>query len=110
MRTGRFVGAALSVLAAVCAVMVALAQELHYSPEERLDAIDAALIAGAKCAAGALAFSLAAPVTAAFAEDSIYVPLLTYRTGAFAGSADGQLVAYDATSGSTSTRDHLFSP
>ena len=46
-----------------------------------------------KCAAGALALSLAAPVTAALAEDSIYVPLLTYRTGPFAGSgtpiADG---------------------
>ncbi len=39
-----------------------------------------------KCAASALAFSLAAPVTAALAEDSIYVPLLTYRTGPFAGS------------------------
>src|SRR5579863_1198614 len=38
----------------------------------------------------ALAFALAAP---AFAEDSIYIPLLTYRTGPFAGSgipiADG---------------------
>src|ERR1700691_1336442 len=32
----------------------------------------------------ALAFALAAP---AFAEDSIYVPLFTYRTGPFAGSA-----------------------
>src|SRR5271165_5777663 len=46
-----------------------------------------------KCAAGALALSLAAPVTDALAEDSIYVPLLTYRTGPFAGSgtpiADG---------------------
>ena len=31
----------------------------------------------------ALALTLAAP---AFAEDSIYVPLFTYRTGAFAGS------------------------
>jgi branched-chain amino acid transport system substrate-binding protein len=39
---------------------------------------------------GALALALAAP---AFAEDSIYVPLFTYRTGPFAGSgtpvADG---------------------
>ena len=38
----------------------------------------------------ALALALAAP---AFAEDSIYVPLFTYRTGPFAGSgtpiADG---------------------
>ena len=44
MRTRRFVGAA----AAVCAVTATLAQELHYSPEELLDAIDAELIAGAK--------------------------------------------------------------
>ena len=42
MRTERLVGAALSVLAAVCAVTAALGQEVHYSPEERLDAIDAA--------------------------------------------------------------------
>jgi branched-chain amino acid transport system substrate-binding protein len=45
-----------------------------------------------KSAIGALALSLAAPV-AASAEDSIYVPLFTYRTGPFAGSgtpiADG---------------------
>jgi branched-chain amino acid transport system substrate-binding protein len=42
----------------------------------------------------ALALALAAPAaTSAFAEDSIYVPLFTYRTGPFAGSgtpiADG---------------------
>ena len=46
-----------------------------------------------KSAVGALALSLALPVTAVLAEDSIYVPLFTYRTGAFAGSgtpiADG---------------------
>ena len=46
-----------------------------------------------KSAVGALALSLALPVTAAVAEDSIYVPLFTYRTGPFAGSgtpiADG---------------------
>ena len=35
-----------AMLAALCA-SVALAQEVHYSPEERLDAIDAALIASA---------------------------------------------------------------
>jgi branched-chain amino acid transport system substrate-binding protein len=39
-----------------------------------------------KCVAGALALSLAMPATAAIAEDSIYVPLFTYRTGPFAGS------------------------
>ena len=48
MRTGRFVGAVLSILATVCAVTATLAQEVHFSPEERLDAIDAALIATAK--------------------------------------------------------------
>src|SRR5580693_2268996 len=46
-----------------------------------------------KSAVGALALSLALPVAAAVAEDSIYVPLFTYRTGPFAGSgtpiADG---------------------
>ena len=46
-----------------------------------------------KSAAGALALSLAMPAGAAFADDSIYVPLFTYRTGPFAGSgtpiADG---------------------
>ena len=46
-----------------------------------------------KSAVGALALSLAPPVAAAVAEDSIYVPLFTYRTGPFAGSgtpiADG---------------------
>ena len=45
-----------------------------------------------KSTIGALALSLALPVTAV-AEDSIYVPLFTYRTGPFAGSgtpiADG---------------------
>ena len=40
----------------------------------------------ARCAACALNLSLALPATAAHAEDSIYVPLFTYRTGPFAGS------------------------
>ena len=39
-----------------------------------------------KAAIGALALSLALPAGAAYAEDSIYVPLFTYRTGPFAGS------------------------
>src|SRR5271157_565615 len=46
-----------------------------------------------KSAVAALALGLALPVPAALAEDSIYVPLFTYRTGPFAGSgtpiADG---------------------
>jgi branched-chain amino acid transport system substrate-binding protein len=46
-----------------------------------------------KSAGGALALGLTLPATAAFADDSIYVPLFTYRTGPFAGSgtpwADG---------------------
>jgi branched-chain amino acid transport system substrate-binding protein len=45
------------------------------------------------CAAGALALGLALPAGPALADDSIYVPLFTYRTGPFAGSgtpiADG---------------------
>src|SRR3974377_145450 len=39
-----------------------------------------------KSAACALALSLAPPAATAYAEDSIYVPLFTYRTGPFAGS------------------------
>jgi branched-chain amino acid transport system substrate-binding protein len=39
-----------------------------------------------KLAASALALSLALPISTAYAEDSIYVPLFTYRTGPFAGS------------------------
>src|SRR5271170_1185504 len=46
-----------------------------------------------KGAVGALALNLPLPVALAQAEDSIYVPLFTYRTGPFAGSgtpiADG---------------------
>jgi branched-chain amino acid transport system substrate-binding protein len=46
-----------------------------------------------KGAIGALALGLALPTGSAYAEDSIYVPLFTYRTGPFAGSgtpfADG---------------------
>ena len=44
MRKGRFLSAVLAGLMAGCAVTATLAQEVHYSPEERLDAIDAALI------------------------------------------------------------------
>ncbi len=39
-----------------------------------------------KRAAAALALGMALPIPAALAEDSIYVPLFTYRTGAFGGS------------------------
>ena len=46
-----------------------------------------------KGAVGALVLSLALPAVSAYGEDSIYVPLFTYRTGPFAGSgtpvADG---------------------
>ena len=44
-----FVGVARAGLTAFCiAATGALAQEVHFSPEERLDAIDAALIGTAK--------------------------------------------------------------
>src|SRR3984885_14252046 len=39
-----------------------------------------------KGAIGALALTLALPAAPAQAEDSVYVPLFTYRTGPFAGS------------------------
>jgi hypothetical protein len=48
MRARRSIGARLSVLAALFMISPAMAQAVHYSPEERLDAIDAALIATAK--------------------------------------------------------------
>ncbi len=48
MRVTRFIGAAISALAALCAVMAALAQEVHYSPEEDLARIDAKLISEGK--------------------------------------------------------------
>ena len=48
MRATRFIGAAISALAALCAVTAALAQEVHYSPEEDLARIDAKLIFEAK--------------------------------------------------------------
>ena len=46
MRKGRLLDAVL--LMTGCGVTATLAQDVHYSPEERLDAIDAALIATAK--------------------------------------------------------------
>jgi len=54
-----FAGVALSGLTALRIVTGALAQEVHYSPEERLDAIDAALIDGAKRSIDFASYSLA---------------------------------------------------
>jgi phosphatidylserine/phosphatidylglycerophosphate/cardiolipin synthase-like enzyme len=48
----------LSLLAATCAVTAALAQEIHFSPEERLDAIDVAVIEGAKRSIDFASYSL----------------------------------------------------
>ncbi len=62
MGARRFVGAALSGPAAICAVTLALAQEVHYSPEERLDAIDAALIATAKRSIDLASYALTDPI------------------------------------------------
>ena len=39
-----------------------------------------------KGAVGRSSLSLALPAVSAYGEDSIYVPLFTYRTGPFAGS------------------------
>src|SRR5208337_3445224 len=57
MRATRIIGARISALAAVCAT-AALAQEVHYSPEERLDAIDAQPISGAKRSIDFASYSL----------------------------------------------------
>ena len=48
MRATRFIGATISALAAPCAVTAALAQEVHYFPEEHLARIDTNLISNAK--------------------------------------------------------------
>ena len=48
MRAKRWIGAAISVLAAACTVTAALVQEVHYSPEEDLARIDVTLISEAK--------------------------------------------------------------
>ena len=52
----------MTILRALGALMLtvsgALAQEIHYSPEERLDVIDAALIAGAKHSIDLASYSL----------------------------------------------------
>ena len=62
MGARRSIGTGFSVLAAVCAVSAALAQEVHYSPEERLDAIDAALIATAKRSIDLASYALTDPI------------------------------------------------
>jgi hypothetical protein len=54
----RIVGAALVGLAILSLIRRALAQEVHYSPEERLDAIDAALIATAKSSIDLASYAL----------------------------------------------------
>ena len=60
MRKGRLLGAVL--LMTSCAVTATLAQDVHYSPEERLDAIDAALIATAKRSIDFASYALTDPV------------------------------------------------
>lgn len=60
MRKGRLLGAVL--LMTGCAVTATLAQDVHYSSEERLDAIDAALIATAKRSIDFASYALTDPV------------------------------------------------
>ncbi len=57
-----FINTGLSVLAAICAVSAAIAQEVHYAPEERLDAIDAALIATARHSIDLASYALTDPI------------------------------------------------
>ena len=59
MRAGRFISAG---LAAFCFLPPALAQEIHFSPEERLDAIDAALIATARSSIDLASYALTDPI------------------------------------------------
>ena len=56
MRVDRLIAA--GVLVPLCVVTDAVGQEVHYAPEERLDAIDAGLIAGAKRSIDLASYSL----------------------------------------------------
>jgi phosphatidylserine/phosphatidylglycerophosphate/cardiolipin synthase-like enzyme len=59
MAARRLIGGAVSVLASLfCALSLAFAQEVHFSPEERLDAIDVALVDGAKQSIDFASYSL----------------------------------------------------
>jgi len=60
MRKGCFIGVAF--LATLRALPIAFAQEVHFSPEERLDAIDAALIGTAKQSIDLASYALTNPV------------------------------------------------
>ena len=60
MRRTRVLSTALVGMAVL--VRGALAQEIHYSPEERLDAIDAALIATAKSSIDLASYALTDPI------------------------------------------------
>ena len=62
MRATRFTSAGLTVLTAVCAVSAALAQEVHFSPEERLDGIDVALIGTARSSIDLASCALTDPI------------------------------------------------
>ncbi len=58
----RFIGLALAGLTALGIAAGALAQEVHYAPEERLDAIDAALIATARQSIDLASYALTDPI------------------------------------------------
>ena len=70
MRAGRFLGAGLCVLAVCCGAGAAVAQEIHYSPEERLDAIDAALIATARQSIDLASYALTDPIVVDALDDA----------------------------------------
>ena len=62
MGARRSIGTGLTVLAAVCATSAALPQEIHFSPEERLDAIDVTLMATARKSIDFASFALTDPI------------------------------------------------
>ena len=63
MRATRFISTGLYLLAAlISAIPPALAQEVHYSPEERLDAIDVALIGTARSSIDLASYALVDPI------------------------------------------------
>jgi hypothetical protein len=67
-RAGRFISAG---LAALCSLSPALAQEIHFSPEERLDAIEAALIVTARISIDFASCALHGPDHSSWPSDPI---------------------------------------
>src|SRR5208337_1976055 len=64
------VGLALLLVGSPCSAFLAVAQEVHLSPEEQLDAIDAALIATAKLSIDLASYALTDPIVITALNDA----------------------------------------